>query len=316
MRIEYHRTLINDRVRVAAFHAALKKAIKPGVSTVADIGAGTGLIGVLAARLGAKTVYLYEAAEVAGVAAEILKRNRVRNAELFPCHSTEFDDPPRADIVVSETLGNYALEEDIVETMADAAKRHLAAGGVLIPSRIAQFAAPVIAPRIDAELRAWDRATEGLGVEVNLAPAKALSLNNIYVRTISPGELLSGVGGAVEWDRIELGADKRSNRKGEAVWTVSNPSTIYGFALWWTADLVPGVAISTGPDAPPTHWEQLYLPLMEPIATERGERVSLAIKSRTSRAAGTNIAWTAARLGADGEMLNKQTMDLERGYLP
>ena len=42
MRIEYHRTLLADRVRNAAFHAALKRVIVKGETTVADIGAGTG----------------------------------------------------------------------------------------------------------------------------------------------------------------------------------------------------------------------------------------------------------------------------------
>ena len=79
MRIDYHRTLISDSVRNAAFYAALKAAIKPGITTVADIGAGTGLLGLMASKLGAKAVYLFETAEVAGVAARILKANRARN---------------------------------------------------------------------------------------------------------------------------------------------------------------------------------------------------------------------------------------------
>ena len=69
MRIEYHRTLIADRVRNQAFHDALARVIRRGETTVADIGAGTGLIGLMAAKLGAREVILYETAEVAGVAA-------------------------------------------------------------------------------------------------------------------------------------------------------------------------------------------------------------------------------------------------------
>ena len=84
MRIEYHRTLVADRVRNAAFHAALKAVITPGETVVADVGAGTGLLALMAAGLGAKDVFLYESAEVAGVAAEILKANRARNCPPVP----------------------------------------------------------------------------------------------------------------------------------------------------------------------------------------------------------------------------------------
>ena len=181
MRIEYHRTLIADGVRNRAFHDALKSVIVPGETTVADIGAGTGLLGLIASKLGAKEVFLYETAEVAGVAAAILKRNRARNCHLFPCHSTEMDDPPRVDVVVSETLGNYALEENILETVKDARARHLKPGGILIPRRITQFVAPVIVPRIHDELSAWD----DVGLGIDFEPARFMSLNNIYVRALA-----------------------------------------------------------------------------------------------------------------------------------
>ena len=96
MRIEYHRTLIADRARNRALHAALGQVIRKGETVVADIGAGTGLLGLMAARLGAREVYLYEMADVAGVAAEVLKKNRVKNCHLMPCSSLDMVDPPRA----------------------------------------------------------------------------------------------------------------------------------------------------------------------------------------------------------------------------
>src|SRR5262245_18755239 len=185
MRIEYHRTLIADRVRNAAFHEALKSVITPGKTVVADIGAGTGLLGVMAAKLGAKDVFLYEAAEVAGVAAETIKANRAKTCHLMPCHSTEMDDPPQVDVVVSETLGNYALEENIIDTLADARARHLNKGGVVIPRRIMQLAAPVVTDRIHRELTVWDE----VGFGIDLAGARAMSLNNAYVRTLTGAEL-------------------------------------------------------------------------------------------------------------------------------
>ena len=115
MRIEYHRTLIADHVRNEAFFRALKAVIEPGKSVVADIGAGTGLLGLMASKLGAKEVFLFEIAEVAGVAAEVLKANKAKACHLIPCHSTEFRDKLAVDVIVSETLGNYALEENIID---------------------------------------------------------------------------------------------------------------------------------------------------------------------------------------------------------
>jgi type I protein arginine methyltransferase len=312
MRIEYHRTLIADEVRNGAFFRALKSVIEPGKSVVADIGAGTGLLGLMASKLGAKEVFLFETAEVAGVAAEVLKANKAKACHLIPCHSTEFRDKLAVDVIVSETLGNYALEENIIATLADARRRFLKTGGRVVPAGITQNVAPVVAPRIDEELRAWQR----IGHGINLAAAQAMTLNNAYVRLLQPDELLDAGRSAVAWDAIDLTRETRSKRNGEAEWRLSKPATIYGFAAWWMAELVPGVTLSTGPQAPRTHWEQLYFPLLNPIETKSRDIVGVELRSNSSEAGGTHLAWGATHKSAQGRVLARQSLDLDKGYLP
>jgi hypothetical protein len=306
MRIEYHRTLIADRVRNQAFEAALRAVIKKGETTVADIGTGTGLLALMAAKLGAREVFLYETAEVAGVAAKVLKANRARNCHLIPCHSTEMVDPPKVDLVVSETLGNFAFEEHMIETLADAKKRFLKPRGIIIPRGLEQFVAPVVSDRIHKEFTAWDETGFDLSI------ARTMSLNNIYVRTLRANELLE----AKAWDSIDFGSDARSTRKGDVSWTMKNGATVYGFALWWTAELTPGITLSTAPEAPRTHWEQLYFPLLEPIAAKGGDKIGVTLKSRTSQEGGTHVAWTATHRDAKGREASRQALNLDKGFLP
>lgn len=312
MRIEYHRTLIADRVRNQAFHDALSRTIKRGHTTVADIGAGTGLIGLMAAKLGAREVMLYEAAEVAGVADAVLKANAARGCHLMPCHSTEMDDPPRVDLVVSETLGNYAFEENIIATLADAERRHLKDGGLIIPSRIRQFAVPVISDRVHRELTVWD----DVGFAIDLAVARDMSLNNVYVRTLGADELLDDGRAAKVWDEAVLGTDRRGARKGEASWTFDTAQTVYGFAYWWEAELIPGVTLSTAPSAPATHWEQLYFPMLRPMTVEARETVLVTLRSKSSEEEGTHLGWTAVHFDAEGTSKGRQAMDLDKGWIP
>jgi len=312
MRIEYHRTLIADKARNEALFAALKRVIVKGRTVVADIGAGSGLLGLMASRLGASEVHLYEASsEVAAVAAAVLKQNRARNCHLYPCRSTDMLDAPKVDVVISETLGNYALEENILETLADAVKRMLKPGGTVIPSRIAQYAAPVIAPRLANELDAWRAIGHGLDLE----PARTLSVNNVYVRLIAPKELLDAGRSGQRWDDIDLTKPQKGTRKGELGWALERASTIYGFAYWWEAALGGGLTLSTAPDAPRSHWEQLYFPLAEPIAAKAGERVLLSLRSRSSEAGGTHLAWTAVHCDRAGKTLSRQAMDLDKGWI-
>lgn len=313
MRIEYHRTLIADQVRNDAFRRALAAVIEKGQSAVADIGAGTGLLGLMAAELGAREVILYEKGEIGAVAAEVIRKNRAtRRCTLMPCDSREMQDPPRADIVVSETLGNYALEENIIDTLADARERHLKPGGVVIPRRLTQWVAPVTSDRLHLELTAWDR----VGAGIDLSPARAMSFNNVYVRSLETRELLDGMASARTWDTIDLTCEVRTSRKGEASWKLAHDATIHGFAVWWQAELVPGISLSTAPDAPRTHWEQLYFPLMMPITAAKGETVMVSLRSRSSEEQGTHLAWTAVHFDAAGKSRARQAMDLDKGWIP
>lgn len=312
MRIEYHRTMLADRVRNEAFYAALKRVIVPGKSIVADIGSGTGVLGFMAAKLGARQVFLLEKAEIVDVARKLARHNGIRSIEIVPAHSTEVEPPVRCDVVVSETLGNYAFEENIIETLQDARERYLEPDGVLIPARVAQYVAPVINPRFHRELSSWD----GVGFGIDFTPAKIKGLNNIYVRTFAPGDLLDGGASAACWDRVDFMKQPKTSRSGSAEFKMKRAETVGGLALWWTTELAEGISLGTGPADPKTHWEQLYLPALEPIRLEAGETLRVRIRSTTSYADGTNVKWSLAAVESKGRERTRQALDLNKGFLP
>jgi SAM-dependent methyltransferase len=312
MRIEYHRTLLADRVRNAAFHAALQSAIEPGKTTVADIGAGTGFLGFLAAKLGAARVDLYESGEIAELARRLLRHNRVSRARIAQLHSTEIEAAERVDVVVSETLGNYPFEENIIATLNHARGHFLAPGGLIIPRRLEQFVCPVVAERFWRELTIWDEVGYGL----DFAPAKLMGLNNIYVRWFVAADLLDRAAAAACWDSLSFETHNKTTRAGEAEWRISKAVTIYGLALWWSAELVPGVRLATGPLDARTHWEQLYLPALSPLALAPGQTLTARLRSTTSFERGTNVTWTLLVRDRAGRQIAKQALDLEKGFVP
>jgi len=141
-----------------------------------------------------------------------------------------------------------------------------------------------------------------------------MSLNNVYVRRLKESELLAG--GVQQWDRLEFNKTNSANRSGEACWRVSADTVVYGFAVWWQADLVEGLSISTGPEAAKTHWEQLYFPVERPLEVPRGGELMFAVASRSSPEAGTHLKWQAEARSGSGQRLDRVTMDLDKGYLP
>ena len=303
--IELHRKLLGDEVRNDALAEALKRVIRPGMS-VADIGAGSGFLSFLARRLGADHCHLYEYSDALGLARELARRNKVTGLTFVHAHSSEVKKPPRADVVVSETLGNFALEEGLLETLVDA-RRFLKPGGTLIPAALTQFVAPVTNRRLQAEIDVFGRASHGL----DLGPAREVALNNMYVKTVRAGEL----GEARQWDRIAFtgeGKPPASLRKGAARWSGLTGTTVHGFALWWQVELVPGVTLSTSPLAPQTHWEQVYLPLLQPVTPRPGQDLDLALTSDTRN--GVRLVWET-RVLEGGKPASSQRQDLARGRL-
>lgn len=307
--IELQRKLLGDSIRNAAFHAALQRVIVPGESTVVDIGAGTGFLSFLALKLGAKHATLIESGEVLQIAKVLAKRNGIRNCTFIQKHSTEVRDIPKADIVLSETLGNFALEENIIESLEDG-KRFLKPGGYLIPGKIAQFVSPVTKDRLSKEIDVFSSLGYGLAFD----EARDVALNNMYVKTIRTTDLLSADSAQV-FDVIDFSKKNASIRESAVRWTADRAVTFFGFALWWTSELVPGVELSTSPFAKPTHWEQIYLPLLKPIALEKGETCELLMHSDSRLEIKINLRWTVRQLDASGKEKTMQKMDMRKGFL-
>jgi protein arginine N-methyltransferase 1 len=303
--IELHRKLLGDKVRNDALAEALKRTLRPGM-TLADIGAGTGFLSFLARRLGAGHCHLYEYGGALGLARELAQRNGVTGLTFVHAHSREVKKPPRADVVISETLGNFALEEGLLETLVDA-RRFLKPGGVLIPAALTQFVAPVTRPRLQQEIDVFAHAAHGL----DLGPAREAALNNMYVKTVHGEELAD----PHPWDRIAFapsGKAPSSVRTGGARWRDLKGATVHGFALWWQVELVAGVTLSTSPMTAPTHWEQVYLPLLQPATLAAGQELDLALTSDTRN--GVRLVWET-RVMQDGKPVASQRQDLARGRL-
>eukprot|EP00928_Gymnodinium_smaydae_P053555 TRINITY_DN3751_c0_g2_i2.p1 TRINITY_DN3751_c0_g2~~TRINITY_DN3751_c0_g2_i2.p1 ORF type:complete len:326 (+),score=81.63 TRINITY_DN3751_c0_g2_i2:230-1207(+) len=117
---------------------------------VVDIGAGSGLLSLMAARQGASSVVAIEAS---ADMVELARLNAERNGEdkkVRVLHalssSTVFPEGELADVIVSETLGALMLGEGTLDYLADARRRLAKPGATVIPSGGAQYAVLVASP--------------------------------------------------------------------------------------------------------------------------------------------------------------------------
>jgi type III protein arginine methyltransferase len=137
---KWHFSIIRDERRNAAYDAALRRTVKPGAK-VLEIGTGSGILAMMAARAGAGEVVSCEAnAAVAAQAAKIVALNgyadRVR---IIVKHSKnlslESDLHGPADVLVSEIVSADLLGEDVLAVMQDVVPRLLKPGAAVIPAQ-------------------------------------------------------------------------------------------------------------------------------------------------------------------------------------
>ena len=151
--VEHARMLHDDR-RTGDFFAALAEAVRPG-DVVLDVGTGSGVLAVAAARAGARRVYAVEASDISDVAERVFRLSGVAETiTLVPGWSRHLELPEQADVLVAEIIGNEPLEEEILETTLDARRRLLKPGARLIPHTLTLLARPLRLPEGEARQRA------------------------------------------------------------------------------------------------------------------------------------------------------------------
>jgi predicted nicotinamide N-methyase len=138
---QWHFDIVRDHGRNSAYEAAIRRVVFPGCR-VLEIGTGTGLLAMMAARAGAAEVVTCEADYgIAATAREIVARNgfgdRIR---VLNKHSTALDVTADlggpVDVLVSEIVSNDLLSEGALPVMEHAARCGLLKpGGKCVPLR-------------------------------------------------------------------------------------------------------------------------------------------------------------------------------------
>lgn len=155
--LQYHDRMLADGVRNRLLYRAIRENV--GASThFLDIGAGTGVWAILAAKLGAKRVVAVEVEEclIPLIYRHAQENNVADRIEIVHAHSNDLRVPGKFDVIVSELFGQDAIGSATLNAFISIRDRFLSSGGVLIPQKLTLMAAPVHfaseSPRLPASL--------------------------------------------------------------------------------------------------------------------------------------------------------------------
>jgi hypothetical protein len=202
-----------------------------------DVGAGTGVLSLFAAKSGAKKVYAIEASGIATIAEKNIRENKMQDKiELLKGRVEHIELPEGVvvDCIVSEWMGYFLVFENMLDSVLFARDKWLrkAVGdkpsGVMAPSNSCIFLSMLSSEKRYDDLTTFYKDVYGLGMKHTL---KAL-LSDVIVSTIDADELLDC---EPQYDLIkdmDLGAIKREELKSiesDFSFTVKKDGPIHGF---------------------------------------------------------------------------------------
>jgi protein arginine N-methyltransferase 1 len=274
-RLRTHLEMLQDRVRCLAYRKAIEAVVQDKI--VLDVGCGSGILSLFAARAGARLAIGVDMDLPPGVE-EVARRSGVADRVLFlNGRVQEIDLPVEAvDIIVSEWMGGLLLMEDMLPAVLYARDRWLKPGGLLLPHRARLFLAPL------------DNVA-GLSSK-NFPTLRETISTQMWVNLIDPRRFLAEPFPVLDLDLTSVQEDQVQSYQSGFRFTLEESGTLNGFALWFDV-LFPGanppVELSTAPWLPPTHWAQGLWILPVDIDVKAGVEVAgtlAQIKIAPSRA--------------------------------
>ena len=282
---QHYYQMLSDRVRTEAFRSAIRESVRPG-DVVLDLGAGTGILGIWALQAGAAKVYAIEQSEAIVLAREIAQANGCADRMVFiQQNSLDVELETKADVLISETLGSFAIDENLLRFLPDARDRLLKPGGRMLPSNIRLFAAPVEAPDSYQKIDFWRHGIGG----VDFTPAFEVFSRKMLVESVGEHQLL---GAPVELQAIDLRRWRDSDYRWRGYFDMRRRGTLHGIAAWFEAQLGER-RLRTCPGCRQTHWKQAVFPFREPIRVVRGDVLDweVVVGGRAPDADHTRIAY-------------------------
>lgn len=288
-----HHALLTDVPRVMAYQRAIAASCAGKV--VVEVGCGSGILSIFAARAGARKVIAIEEMEIADLAAQMIEANGCGGVvELRRGNSRDvvLDEP--ADVILHEIFGVDPFEENLLPAIADARRRFLEPGGQLLPHRVEVYCLGLEVtepPRHDRQ-RMLAEAAElaglyGIDFEPYSTMLRAAEVRALPVVAAHPGEeqlfrprVLSEPCRLLDLDLYRDPADAATQLKSQPLKIVQR-GNLNGLNLYFKAHLDANTVLSTGPFAPLTTWGRRVTPLVQPLAATPGQTVNVEGRLRT-----------------------------------
>ncbi len=281
--LEEHLGYLSDPVRIEQFRKSLGAVVKAG-DRVADLGCGTGILGILALHAGAGHVYGVDESAMIEVARDTAARAGLQSrASFIAGRSQRIELPERVDVAVCDHVGYFGFDYGIVGLFQDARRRLLKPGGTVMPARLDLQIVAIESDRCRQMAEGW----RAEGVPAELHWLRGYSINSKHTAEFKREEVIAP---PAALGAIDLRSDDREFFSWSAELRMARAGVVHGLGGWFDCELCEGVRMTNSPLAEtPIRRPQVFLPIDEPVAVKAGDPASVTVMARP----GDNlIAWT------------------------
>ena len=293
--LSVHRWMLRDGVRNEAFRRALARVVKPG-DVVMDLGAGTGILSLFAVAAGARKVYAVERTEIAAVARRVIESNGKSDCiEILQIDAEEVVLPERVDVIVSEWMGGFGVDENILPAVVMCRDRWLKPGGAIVPGRVTALLAPASIAEFDQAIADWRAHPHGVDLSV-IATLTTHETMHTQVH-LTPDDLLAPAQAMWSQDPLTCTLEEVDQSfTAKLRFEATRAGTVSGAVAWFTAEMGDGTTLTNAVGAPDTHWGRTLFPLERPVEVAAGTPIEIEVHCDPSLPGSCEFYW-AARIG-------------------
>lgn len=317
---EIHETMIKDHVRTASYAQWIlnnQQLIKG--KTVMDVGCGTGILSLLAAKAGAKKVYAIDASNIVRKANENITANNLTNViQVVKGKVEEIDlEGVQVDVIISEWMGYFLLFEAMLDSVIVARDRYLKPDGVMAPSHMRiLLGAASNSDWWNEKVGFWDNiygfTMSGMSKDIH---------KSAHVESFEQSSLISNSVGLLDINTKTQKA-KALNFKSSFNLKIESDETMHGFLGWFDTFFTDSksaetpkecnsqdppsvksliddagvehkdVSFTTGPHGTETHWKQTFFAFSKPLDVKKGDSISgVFISNKSERGLEMEVIW-------------------------
>jgi protein arginine N-methyltransferase 1 len=273
--LEFHAFCLTDTGwRLDRFATAIAACITAG-DTVADLGAGSGILSFLACQAGARRVYAIEAGGAIEFARMLAARNGFQDRiEFIAKPSTQVVLPERVNAIVGDIHDTFGLQSHGLAALVDARERFLTPGGALVPRGIRLVAAPIEAPDVyHRTVDVWRARVH----DVDLSPLRSLAVHQPTAARVERSQLLAE---PMTLASIDLTQVTNLHAGGTVTADVTRNGTLHGVCGSFVTTLADGVLMGNVPgDSGTTNFAQAFFPVASPVAVLTGDRITTRLET-------------------------------------